>query len=137
MSPVVDLAGGDLTGAGGRKLEALGALAFHPERDLLDVEDDVGDVLANSREARELVEHAFDLDRGDSGALQRAQEHAAQRVAQGHAEAALQRFCDEHGLAAGVAGALLALQRVRLLQFLPVLCVDGHFHPLAVGGLNP
>ena len=30
----------------------------------------------------------------------------------------------------------LALQRVRLLQFLPVLCVDGHFHSLAVGGFT-
>ena len=88
------MAGPLIAGAGGGKLEALGALAFHAQRDQFDVEDDVGDVLA----------HAFDLDRGDGGALERRQEHAAQRVAEREAEAALERFGDERGLAAGVAG---------------------------------
>jgi hypothetical protein len=83
------------------------------------------------------MEHAVDLDRGDGGALKRAEEHPAERVAESHPEPALQGLGDEHCAAAGVASGLLLLERVGLLQFLPVLCVDGHFHPLAVGGSSP
>ena len=134
MSPVVgDHARGDLGRAGGGKVEALGPLAFHLERDLLHVEDDVGDVLADAGEARELVKHALDLDRGDGGALERGEQHPAQRVAERHSEAALQRLGDEGGAAAAVASRLLLLERVGLLQFLPVLCVDGHFLPWQLG----
>src|SRR5690349_20333935 len=78
------------------------------------------------------MQHAVDLDRGDGGTLKRGQQHAAQRVAERHSEAALQRLGDEGGATAGVATGLLLLERVGLLQFLPVLCVDGHVHPLAV-----
>ena len=85
---------------------------------------------------REFVQHAFDLDRGDRGALKRRQQHAAQRVAERHSEAALQRLGDERGLAAHV-GTRLALQRVGLLEFLPVLCVDGHVSSLALAGRLP
>jgi hypothetical protein len=55
---------GDVGRTGRRKVEALGPLAFHLQRDLLHVEDDVGDVLADAREAREFMQHAVDLDRG-------------------------------------------------------------------------
>ena len=41
---------------------------------------------------RELVEHAVDLDRGDRRALDRGEQHAAQRVADRRAEAALERL---------------------------------------------
>ncbi len=60
--------------------------------DRLDVEDDVGDVLAHARDRRELVQHAVDLDGGHGRALERGQQHAAQRVAERHAEAALERL---------------------------------------------
>ena len=132
-----DHAGGDFGRAGRAEVKALGAFAFHLEGDLLHVQHDVGDVLADAGERAELVQHAVDLDRGDRGALERGEEHAAQRVAQRHSEAALQRLGDEHGAAAGIATGLLLLERVRLLQFLPVLCVDGHFHSLAVGAWRP
>src|SRR5207253_6646195 len=66
--------------------------------------------------------------------LERRQKHPAQRVAESHSEAALERLGDEHGAAANVAPAHLLLERAGLLQFLPVFCVDGHFHPLAVRG---
>ena len=129
-----DLAGGDLAGAGGGKLEALGPLAFHPERDLLHVEDDVGHVLAHAGERGEFVQHALDLDRGDRGALERGQQHPAQRVAERQAEAALQRLGDEGGLAARVAVDRLLLEGIGLLHFLPVLCIDGHgFLPWSLG----
>jgi hypothetical protein len=100
-----DLAGGDLAGAGGRQLQPLGAFAFHAQSDLLHVEHDVGHVLAHAREAREFVQHALDLDRGDGGALQRGQEHAAQRVAERQAEAPLQRLGHERRLATRIAAA--------------------------------
>ena len=104
MSPAVgDHARGDVGRAGRAEVEPLGALAFHLQRDLLHVEHDVGDVLADPGEARELVKHAVDLDRGDGGALERAQQHPAKRVAERHSEAALERLGDEHGAAAAVA----------------------------------
>ena len=84
---------------------ALGAFGVHAQRDLLDVEDDVGHVLAHAGDRGELVQHAVDLHGGDGRALQRGQQHAAQRVAERHAEAALQRLGDDgRDLAAVAAG---------------------------------
>ena len=56
--------------AGSRELHALRAFAFHPQRNLLDVEDDVGDVFTHAGERAEFVQHILDLDRGDGRALQ-------------------------------------------------------------------
>src|SRR5206468_8426496 len=89
---------------------------------------------ADADEAAEFMQHAVDLDRGGGGALKRTQKHPAQRVAERHAEAALERLGDEHR-AVVVSSRRLLLEGIGLLQFLPVLCVDGHVHPLAVGGL--
>ena len=121
-----DVAGGDFGRAGGGELEALRPLALHPQRDLLHVEDDVGHVLAHAGERRELVQHVLDLDRGDGGALQRREQHAAQRVAERQAEAALQRLGDEGRLALARRRRAFFSSAVGLLQFLPVLGVDGH-----------
>ena len=41
---------------------ALGAFALHLDRDVLDVEHDVGDVFAHARDRGELVQHAVDVD---------------------------------------------------------------------------
>jgi hypothetical protein len=60
-----DVAGLDFARPDRGKLKTLGAFALHLERDLLDVEDDVGDVLAHAGERREFVQHVLDLDRGD------------------------------------------------------------------------
>ena len=62
------------------------------ERDLLQVEDDVGRILDHARDRRELVQHAVDLDRGDRRAFDRREQHAPQRVADRRAEAALERL---------------------------------------------
>src|SRR6478609_1051218 len=75
------------------------------------------------------MEHVLDLDRGDGRTLQRRQEHAPQRITERQAETALQRLGDEDRLAL-VRAARLLLERHRLLQFLPVLGVDGHHVPL-------
>ena len=82
---------------------ALHAVGVNAQRDLLDVEDDVGHILAHAGDRRELVQHAVDLHRLDRGALQRRQQHAAQRVAERHAEAALQRLGDDGRDAAAIA----------------------------------
>ena len=41
------------------------------------------------------MQHAFDLNTGDGGALQRGQQDAAQGVAQRQTEAAFQRFSND------------------------------------------
>src|SRR3546814_17280837 len=84
----------------------LRALAFHLERDLLDVEDDVGHVLAHAGEAGEFVENILDLDRGDRRPLGRREQHAAQPVARRRAEPALGGFGNEGRLALAVPAGL-------------------------------
>src|SRR5208282_4352064 len=53
------------------------------EGDLLQVENDVGGVLDHAWDRLELVQHPFDLYRGDGRALNRGQQHPPQRVADG------------------------------------------------------
>ena len=67
----LDLAGGDGARTGRLQRHALGAFGVHAQGELLDVEDDVDDVLADAFEGREFMDHAVDLDRGDRRALQR------------------------------------------------------------------
>src|SRR5581483_9742073 len=66
----------------------------------LNVEDDVGHVLDDAGDRADLVLHALDLDLRDGAALEAGQQDAAQAVADGDAEAALERLGDE--LAVGV-----------------------------------
>ena len=73
----------------------LGRLAVQAADQVLQVEDDVGDVLADARQRRELVRDALDLHRGHGGALERGEQHAAQRVAERVAEAAVERLDHE------------------------------------------
>ena len=81
--------------AGGRQRQALRAFAVHTQGKLLHVQHDIGDVFPHALDAGEFMQHAVDLHSGHRGALQRGQQHAAQRVAKGHAEAALQRLGDD------------------------------------------
>ena len=106
MSPVVWMSPA-VTGARTATLEhqALDAVALHLDRDVLDVEHDVDDVLADAGNRGELVQHAVDVDRGDRGALQRGEQHAAQRVAERLAEAALERLGDDGRDAARIVAA--------------------------------
>ena len=87
--------------------QRLGVIDVQLQRNLLQVEDDVGRVLDHAGDRRELVQHAVDLDRGDRRAFNRRQQHAAQRVADGRAEAALERLRVE---AAEPVGERLALE---------------------------
>nr|WP_272214331.1 hypothetical protein [Marinicella sp. W31]MDC2876384.1 hypothetical protein [Marinicella sp. W31] len=63
------------------------------------------------------MQHAVDLNGGDSSATQRRQKNAPQRIAERQTEAAFQRFSNERDLL-GPAGSELHLRR--LDQFLPV-----------------
>src|SRR5581483_1804773 len=86
----VDHAAGDYTRLLGTQINGLGALAAKLERHLLQVEDDVGRVFDHSGDGLELVQHAFNFDRGDRCALDRGEQHAPQRIADGGAEAAFE-----------------------------------------------
>ena len=88
----LDVARAHFAGLVDAQVERLGRVGVHLERDLLQVEDDVGRILDHARDRRELVQHAVDLDRGDRRALDRGQQHAPQRVADGRAEPALERL---------------------------------------------
>ena len=61
------------------------------QAELLDVQDDLGDVFLDARDRRELLVHVADLDRRDRGAFERGQQDAPQGVAQGDAIAGLER----------------------------------------------
>ena len=74
-----------------RRLD-LGRVRVHAADDALEVQDDVGDVLLDTLDRRELVRDALDADAGDRGAGQRGEQHTAQRVAERVAETAIERL---------------------------------------------
>jgi hypothetical protein len=88
----LDVASLDLTWLVDPQIERLGGIDVHLQGHLFQVEDDVGRVLDNARDGRELVEHTVNLDRRHRGAFNRRQQHAAQRVADRRAESALERL---------------------------------------------
>ncbi len=115
-----DVAGLDLAGPVRLDPDRLHLVGVDLEEDLLEVQDDVGDVLGDLGDGHELVLDPLDLHRGDRGALQRREQHAPQRVAEGDAEAALERLRDE--LAVGVGeGLLVDRQPAGLDEVAPVL----------------
>ena len=77
------------------------------DQDLLQVEDDLGDVLDDALDALELVVDPVDLDRGDGRALDRAEEHAPERIADRVAVTRFEGLRDELGV--GRRGAFLNL----------------------------
>src|SRR5207248_7134221 len=74
----------------------LGRFAVEDADELLQVEDDVRHVLADAGQGREFVRDALDLHRGDRGALQRGEQHPAQRVAERVPEAAIEGLDHEN-----------------------------------------
>jgi hypothetical protein len=96
----VDVLGRDLTRA--RDDEGrldLGCVGVHPADDALEVQDDVGDVLGDAADRRELVGDALDADAGHRRPGEGAQQHAAQRVAERVAEATVERLDRERATA--------------------------------------
>src|SRR5262249_35862520 len=76
----------------GLQIDRLGTVAVELERNLFEVEDDVRGVLNHAGDRLELVQHAFNANRGDRRAFNRRQQHAPQGVADGGAESALKRL---------------------------------------------
>ena len=97
------------------------------EGDFLDVEDDVRDVLTNAGDRREFVQHAVDLHRRHRRALQRRQQDAPQRIAERHAEPALEGLGHQRRNPPALAP-LLNLKLVWPNELLPVLLVHVHVH---------
>ncbi len=73
-------------------------LTDHLERYLLKIEDDVGGVFHHAWDGTEFVRHAFDTHRGNGGAFDGAQQHAAQSSSDGGPESALERLSGEHSV---------------------------------------
>ncbi len=119
-----DVAGGDDARPLRRDGHALGALDLHLEGDALQIQDDVGHVLAHAGDRTELVQDVVDLHRGDRRALQRGHQHPSQGIAQRQAEAPLERLGRERGLTRRVVPRLHVKLR-RLDELGPVL-VDRH-----------
>src|SRR4029078_5482168 len=86
----LDVAGAHFAGLVGAEVQRLRVVDVQLQRNLLQVEDDVGRILDDAGDRRELVQHAVDLHRGDGRAFNRGEQHAPQGVADGGAEAALE-----------------------------------------------
>src|SRR3954452_22336645 len=73
----------------------LGRIRVHAAHDALEVEDDVRHILGDALDGRELVRDPLDPDRGHSSAREAGEQHAAQRVPECVAEAAVKRLNHE------------------------------------------
>ena len=96
MSPARDLAG-----AFNVEGERAAAVAQGAQADLLHVQQEFGRVFLHASDGRELVLDLVDAHGGHGGAFERAEEHAAQRVAERDAVARFERLGDEPRVALG------------------------------------
>ena len=87
----LDVAGGHRGGTAHVEAQRDGLFGLRGEHDVLEVQDDVGDVLGDTVDRVELVQCVVEAHRGDRGAWDRRQQGAAQRVAEGVAEPGLER----------------------------------------------
>ena len=92
MSAAVTLPGPCL-----RRYITVGLVVLGAHDELLDVQDEVGDVFLHTGHGGELVQYAVDADAGDRGARDGREQCAAQRVTEGVTEAGLERLDDEPG----------------------------------------
>ena len=95
----------------------LGRFAVVLDDQRLDVEHDVGHVFDHAGQRGELVLRALDLDLRDRTAFQAGKQNPPQAVADGRAEAALERFGDE--LAVGRRSSDLVIANHRAGKFQP------------------
>ena len=93
----LDVARGDVGRAACVEAQGDGLLRVDGEHEILEVQDDVGDVFLHPGDGGELVQGVVEADLGDGCAGDRRQQRAAQRVAQGVPEAGLER-CDRKPL---------------------------------------
>ena len=89
VSVSLDGAGGDDTGGIRAEVEGLGAFAVELEGDLLEVQDDVGRVFHDAGNGLELMQYAFDANRGNGSAFDGGKQRAAECIADRCSESAL------------------------------------------------
>src|SRR5690606_38109460 len=82
-----DVGRGDLTGALLAQVHGDRLVLLGRDDQLLDVQDDAGDVFLHPGDRGELVQHPVDTDAGHGRARVGRQQRAAQRVAEGVTEA--------------------------------------------------
>jgi hypothetical protein len=87
---LLDVGGRDVLGAAHVEAQRDGLLGVHQQHEVLEVEDDVGDVLGHTLDGVELVEGVVEADLGDGGTGDRGQQGAPEGVAEGVAEAGLE-----------------------------------------------
>jgi hypothetical protein len=87
----LDVGPGDVGRAPQVDAQGDGLVGDRGEHEVLEVQDDVGDILGDPVDGAELVQGVIESDGRDGGAGDRRQERAAQRVAERVAEAGLER----------------------------------------------
>ena len=87
----MQVAGGGVAGSALVEADGHRLFAVHPEQQVLQVEDQVGDVFLDARKGGELVQCVVEADLGDRGTGDRRQQRAPEGVAQGVAEARVER----------------------------------------------
>jgi hypothetical protein len=90
-----DVCGSDLAGTRLAQVRGDRLVALARDDELLDVQDDLGDILFHTRDGAELVLDAVEADAGDGCAGDRRQEAATQRVADRVTETGFERLDDE------------------------------------------
>jgi hypothetical protein len=71
------------------------------ELDLLEIEDNLGDVFDDTGKRGKLVLSSGDTDGSDGGSLERGEENTSEAVAYGVTETCLERLCREFGVGVG------------------------------------
>ena len=97
----LDVGGGDFAFLVDGEQEGLRVARVRLEEDLLEVQDDVGDIFDDALDGGEFVHGALDLDGGDGGAFQGGKQHAAEGVADGMAVTGFKGLGDELGVGFG------------------------------------
>ena len=92
-----DVRSGDLARALLAQVHRHGLVVLGRDDQILQVQDQLGHVLLDAGHGGELVQHAVDANAGDARARDGRQQRAAQGVAEGVAEARLQRLDHEPG----------------------------------------
>src|SRR3984893_6188907 len=87
----LDVAGGDVARAALVEAQSDGLLRLASQHEVLEVQDEVGDVLLHPGDHVELVQRLVEPDLAHRGAGDRRQQRAAEAVAEGVAEAGLER----------------------------------------------
>ena len=121
----LDVAGGHFAGTHRFNINGFHALAVDFGHNALDVQDDVRHVLLHTGDGGKFMLDTGNFDAGGSGAGQRREQDAPQRIAQGRAVAALQRLHDILAVS-HIAGSFDALD-LRLFDFnhqLPLLLMQ-------------